>query len=285
MLVEQTLLGVRDKVAMAIDRLRTFEPPEGYYLAFSGGKDSQCIYHLAQEAVVKFDAHYNLTTVDPPELVRFIKDNYPAVEMHIPDKSMWRLIEKKGIPTRQARFCCKVLKEGGGEGRIVVTGVRWAESTSRKNNRAVTEIIGKSKAEKMLFNDNDEDRRLFENCEKKGKRVINPIVDWNDHDVWEYLNNRNLKHCCLYDEGWERLGCIGCPLSGTEQMIKEFDRWPKYRDNYRRAITRWLPGYLERCKKRKANPCFTNANAWMEWWIYGTVRQKQCDGQMEIEDE
>ena len=37
------LFEKRDKVELAIMRLREFEPPEGYYLAFSGGKDSQCI--------------------------------------------------------------------------------------------------------------------------------------------------------------------------------------------------------------------------------------------------
>lgn len=40
MLVENTLWGKRDKVKIAIERLRQFEPEEGYYLAFSGGKDS-----------------------------------------------------------------------------------------------------------------------------------------------------------------------------------------------------------------------------------------------------
>ena len=71
--MEATLFGVYDKVETAIQRLRVFEPPEGYYLAFSGGKDSQCIYHLCKEADVRFDAHYSLTTVDPPEAVYFIR--------------------------------------------------------------------------------------------------------------------------------------------------------------------------------------------------------------------
>ena len=93
MLLDKTLFGTVDRVAVAIDRLRYFEPPEGYYLAFSGGKDSQTIYHLAKEAGVKFDAHFNLTTIDPPELVHFIKDNYPDVIIDRPKKTMWELIE------------------------------------------------------------------------------------------------------------------------------------------------------------------------------------------------
>lgn len=139
-LVEIDMFGTRiDKIQRAINRLRAFEPPEGYYMAFSGGKDSQCIYHLCQAAGVKFDAHYHVTSVDPPELVRFIREQYPDVAREIPhDKNgnpvtMWSLIEKKGIlPTRVARFCCAELKETGGIGRVTATGVRWAESARRR---------------------------------------------------------------------------------------------------------------------------------------------------------
>ena len=105
---------VRTKVENAIKRLQSFEPPEGYYVAFSGGKDSQCIYHLCQMAGVKFDAHYNVTSVDPPELVHFIKRQYPDVIFDLPryaDGSritMWNLIPRKGMPPiRKQRYCCK----------------------------------------------------------------------------------------------------------------------------------------------------------------------------------
>jgi len=94
MLKENTLFGETDKVSKAIDRLKAFEPEEGYYLAFSGGKDSVVIKALADMAGVKYDAHYSLTTVDPPELVRFIKEKHPEVEIVKPKLSMWKLIEK-----------------------------------------------------------------------------------------------------------------------------------------------------------------------------------------------
>lgn len=131
-LISYDLTGEKhDKVQTAIDRLRAFEPEDGYYLAFSGGKDSQCIYHLAEMAGVKFDAHYRITSVDPPELVRFIKRQYPQVALDYPrDKNgkvitMWNLIPRKLMPpTRLVRYCCTELKETGGKGRVTVTGVR-----------------------------------------------------------------------------------------------------------------------------------------------------------------
>ncbi len=270
MLVETHIDGyVRDKVAIAIDRLKAFEPEEGYYLAFSGGKDSQCIYHLAVEAGVKFDAHYNVTGVDAPELVNFIKKNYPDVSREMYKTSMWRLIERNGPPTRQNRFCCKELKEHGGEGRICVTGVRWAESVRRKNDRRVMEYMGKTKKTKILFDDNDKGRRLFESCQLKGKRVLNPIVDWLDEDVWEYLNSRKIEHCNLYEQGFHRLGCIGCPMAGTKGMLRDFKKYPKFYDNYKRAIERFLPAYFERCKEKEKEPFRKTAQEWMDWWING----------------
>lgn len=275
------LTELEHRVKTAIERLQAFEPPEGYYLAFSGGKDSQCIYHIAKEAGVKFDAHYNVTSVDPPELVYFIRDKYPDVICDMYENSMWRLIEKKGIPTRRIRFCCAELKEKGGEGRICVTGVRWAESVKRKSRKPF-EIVTKNQKDKKLFNDNDEDRRMFENCMQKGKRVVNPIIDWSDEIVWNYIHSRNLQYCSLYDEGWTRIGCIGCPNAGTSGMKKEFERYPKYYNMYFRAINRFIPSYLERCKKRNAEPFLKTAEEWMEWWINGKTddfTEKQIEGQ------
>ena len=136
-----------DKVELAIKRLQAFCPEEGYYLAFSGGKDSQCVYHLAKMAGVKFDAHYRVTSIDPPELVRFIKTHYPDVQFNRSYDTngkpitMWTLIPEKGIPpTRIVRYCCEELKETGGVGRVTVTGVRAAESGNRRKNQGVITV-------------------------------------------------------------------------------------------------------------------------------------------------
>ena len=142
----------KTKLEGTLERIKAFEPPEGYYVAFSGGKDSQCIYELCKMAGVKFDAHYRVTSVDPPELVQFIRDYYPDVAREVPhDKdgkpiTMWSLIEGEVMPpTRMARYCCERLKESGGEGRLTMTGVRWAESVNRRANQGLVTIIGKPK--------------------------------------------------------------------------------------------------------------------------------------------
>lgn len=151
MLGQLNLWG-KNKVEVAIERMKMFEPEEGYYLAFSGGKDSQCIYHLAKQAGVKFDAHYRVTSVDPPELVQFIKRQYPDVHLDVPHyadgtpATMWNLIPVKQMPpTRIVRYCCQTLKETGGEGRATMTGVRWAESANRSINQGLIVMPKKSK--------------------------------------------------------------------------------------------------------------------------------------------
>lgn len=148
-LIEYNIFGSRcDKVKMALDRIRTFVPDEGYFVAFSGGKDSVVIKALCDLAGVRYDAHYNVTTVDPPELVRFIRKAYPDVIFDRPEMSMRQLIIYKQFPpTRLMRYCCEYLKESHGEGRITMTGVRWAESQNRRNNQGtVTMFNGKAAA-------------------------------------------------------------------------------------------------------------------------------------------
>ena len=157
-----------NKVEASLERIKAFEPKsgEGYYLAFSGGKDSVVVKRLMDMAGVKYDATYRVTSVDPPELVRFIKEQHPDVKREIPRYSdgkpitMWNLIPRKMMPpTRLVRYCCQKLKEPGGDGRMTVTGVRWAESSARKNNQGVVTITSKRIAKELK----DEDASFFVN--------------------------------------------------------------------------------------------------------------------------
>ncbi len=230
---------INDKAEVAKDRLREFEPPEGYALAFSGGKDSIVIYDLAVKSGVKFKAHYNVTTLDPPELISFIRSNYKDLKFNMPEMSMWSLILKKGFPpTRVVRYCCEVLKEGGGKGFYTITGVRWAESAKRSK------------------------RRIVEHCTTKNMITINPIIDWSDGEVWDYIKENNIAYCSLYDEGFKRLGCIMCPLAGTSNMLKEAKRWPKYYRAYLRVFDKMIEQGGDTYELWKSGQDV------MDWWIY-----------------
>lgn len=276
-MLNQLNISGLDKVQVAIKRLQLFEPPDGYYVAFSGGKDSCVIKTLADMAGVKYDAHYNHTSVDPPELIYFIRENHPDVKIEYPRYpdgtrvTMWNLIPKKKMPpTRLVRYCCEFLKESGGEGRFVVTGVRWAESSKRRN-RAGLELSNGTKTGKRIRidPDNPNNEELARYCPTKGKHILNPIIDWLDEDVWEFIRKYNVPYCKLYDQGYTRLGCIGCPMS--TKNAEELEKYPKFKRNYLRAFEKML---IELEKLGKTAGWQTPEDV-MNWWLQKGAQHDQ----------
>lgn len=280
----------------AIKRIQTAsEMSLAYYgkplvCTYSGGKDSEVMLELFRRGGIPFEVHNNHTTADAPQTVRHIREVFHKLEkegikceIEYPTykgkpTSMWKLIpEKKMPPTRMARYCCKVLKETGCQNRYIATGVRWAESTRRKQ-RTQFEKIGKSKKDRvtfsdevMLMNDNDEKRRMTELCMQKNKMVVNPIIDWRDSDIWEYIRSERLSVCELYDMGYDRVGCIGCPMAGKSRW-KEFADFPEYKKLYIHAFDRMV----------KINPKYSwqTGEHVFRWWM----EDENVEGQMELSE-
>ena len=295
-MIHQIDIYGKDMVEVSIERLKAFEPKEGYYLALSGGKDSVVCKKLCDLAGVKYDAHYNVTSVDPPELVRFIKQEYPDVKMEVKHWetdgifvkagqpiTMWNLIPEKLMPpTRILRYCCEYLKESGGHGRKVITGVRWAESPNRRKNQGLVSVRDATKSMTELAelymedfqmntkggivmnNDNDDTREFVEHCYRQAKTSINPIIDWKDSDIWEFIHEYKVPYCHLYDEGFKRLGCIGCPMSTHNK--KELELYPKYKQLYLKAFGKMIKA---RGIRGLESDNFTSPEAVMEWWLDG----------------
>jgi len=234
---------------IAIMRLKEFEPPEGYYLAFSGGKDSVVIKDLAFKADVKFDCHYSQGGIDPPELVKFIREYHPDTIIDRPSMSVWKAIMIHGMPRRQARWCCELIKEKHGGGRRVLTGIRWQESPRRRN------------------------RQMVEVCQTdKTKIFVHPIIDWTSKDVWAYIADEEVPYCSLYDEGFKRLGCVLCPMSRNTKV--EMERFPKLAMAWKRACYRYWEKQGEGVKR------WDNPEAFWQWWLSREgepkVNEAQC---------
>lgn len=269
----------------------------------------------------EFEVLNSHTTVDAPETVYYIRDKFKELEnmgikatiKYPHDKdgnfiSMWSLIEKKEIPpTRFARFCCKELKETSTPNRFIAVGVRESESVGRRG-RAVFATRGLRKKDayyyyyyshvKEVFEDdkarrieggvqdpNEEgvyDCRFISKAKHNDDLLCNPIYKWNDRDVWMFIQDRGLKYNPLYDKGFTRVGCIGCPLAGNQ--VQKLEMYPKYKQNYINAFDRML-------KKRRAagkddvtgktgNHRWTDGEAVYKWW----VRDDTIEGQMDIFD-
>jgi phosphoadenosine phosphosulfate reductase len=268
--------GLQEKIHISIERLKAFEKialqtsEEGFYLAYSGGKDSDVILKLAEMSGVKFKAYYSLTTVDPPEVVEKIKAD-KRITIVKPKTTMWKLIiKKKYPPTRLARYCCQELKENGGDGRFVVTGVRWAESNKRKNNRSVIETNAYRKYCNKV-NDNHEGLQLLEICSMRSKHILNPIVDWTDEDVWTFIRQEKVNYCKLYDGGFKRIGCIGCPLGAQKNQLKELENYPKYKEQYIRTFQKML----EARKKSGLKTEWNTGEEVFHWWVYSSEKTKE----------
>jgi phosphoadenosine phosphosulfate reductase len=206
-------------ITQSIDHIKKHQPKDGYYLAFSGGKDSIVCYDLLEKAGVDFEAHHAITSIDPKEVGIFLRKYYPEVERHHPTykgepTNFYKLVSMKGLPNRHVRWCCAYLKEVGGTGRTVVTGVRRAESNKR-SGRLVYQKFG-------------------------NKNILNPIVDWKDNDVWDLIHDNELPYPSLYDNGHDRIGCILCPLKCVHKRIRDYYEHPAHVRALERAIEIFL---------------------------------------------
>lgn len=286
------LLHKAEKLALRYDT------ENGYYLAFSGGKDSQALYHVAKLAGVRFQAHMNFTSVDPPQVIRFVRKQYPDVITHAPQKSIYQLAIERGIlPSMRIRWCCADLKETAGAGKVTLIGIRKAESARRAKRHEVEvsskkfsgsfEEFGEWQAQEL----EKREAKLIRKMKREGKKVnedefslkkdneircingkdsilVSPIFEWSEQDVWFFLNEVvKVPHCELYDMGYSRIGCILCPMSQYKQKIREMQDFPHVKRNWIKAIKAIRRGggirrriYLvEHSSERTCRTCQRNA--------------------------
>ena len=299
--------GLRQKMEHSVELLRkaeklalAYDAADGFFLAFSGGKDSQALYHIAQLAGVRFKAHFSPTSVDPPAVIRFIRKCYPDVEFLKLKESIYK---------------------------VTLIGIRKAES-SRRNKRNEVEMSSrkfsgdmdgfeawrKEKVIPSVANPDAIDSESVTGCIKgKDSLLVSPIIYWDDKDVWEFLNDvLRVEHCELYDRGYNRIGCICCPMSTYRQKLRELRDFPQIKRNWIKAIKAIRRGggisarlylveypkqsqsnlhrggqqhrnYLDRCYPFSDSPSLVGTEEDMEnkiaenifdWWISGKAYEK-----------
>lgn len=223
------LMSLSNLIPEAIDYLREHEPPEGYFVGFSGGKDSIVTWEVVCMSGVRHQAYYSCTGIDPPEVVKFIRKEHPEVKFLYPKMTFWEGIRRKHPPLRIQRWCCDVLKKDPGKCiplRHRIMGLR-AEESAKRASRPRTEEFGKQ----VLYK---------------------PIFYWRESHIWDFIESNNLPYPSLYDEDFDRIGCVVCPFICSPNMRKinqHKTRWPGIYRVFERVVTDWHQNYRKNPQK------------------------------------
>jgi phosphoadenosine phosphosulfate reductase len=231
----------RNQVLQAVEVIERFAAiSQKYYnkpitLAFSGGKDSIVLEHLAKSCMAKYQPVMVNTTIEMPSTLPFIRRNYPYVAIQSPPLNFADLVRKKGfLPSIKYRYCCNYLKKIKVERSIVLTGVRRAESWKRKSRGLVEKD---TRGKRVSFELNDIDTIVLDDCfSKRRNLIINPLIDWSDADIYEYISANSLELPSSYSLGYKRLGCVFCPLSSRSALKLDIEVYSAYVPFFLRLI-------------------------------------------------
>ena len=271
-------------------------------LTYSGGKDSDVMLQLALECMQpdEFEVQNSHTTLDAPQTVYHIREVFKELEAKGVKTTIWNkptknqdqttiwdlMVKTKYPPTRFARYCCEKLKENASPNRMIATGVRAAESRNRKGRDSFQ--VWTNQKDKRGYFSLDHVKEVFseaiEEAEEQNipvetkspwdctfvrmakenkKEVVNPIYEWTDDDVWNYINDRQIKVCELYSCGWKRVGCIGCPLSNRKEQLWKLGQFPQFEKAIRKTMDKMIAA---RKASNMSGRWQTGEDMWL-WWI------------------
>lgn len=240
------MITFEEKINKAIEDLRKYEPTEGYFVCFSGGKDTTVMYDLVKRSGVKYKAVHNFIAIEPPELIKHIEKNYPEVTIDRPEKNIRELIIYNGVPPfRNMRYCHRELKKGG-EGMTKILGIRAEEGPKRASRPYYTE-------------------------NKFGGHDFNLIIDWNVQEIWRYIYQFNLPYCELYDKGRKRIGCLFCPFGTYKQTKQDLIDYP----NIAKYLIDACQAAIDRRREKGLPDRFATGSDMFFNWISGGRADKE----------
>lgn len=258
-MLEKKIAESLDLLSKAENTALRMNPEDGFFLAFSGGKDSQVIYHLCKLAGVKFKAYYSVTGIDSPETIYFIRDNFPDVLFLHHKQNFFELVADKGLPTMQRRFCCERLKEHFGAGKCVLTGVRAEESKKRASYAAI-EIYSRRKEHQNKPKSRDEEwlMETEHQCIKgQDKLMIRPILNWTTSDVYQYLYKIQAKINPEYAKH-NRVGCMICPFANRKSIEIYEKEYPRFKEILMKSLKRFW--------EKQDEHYLDSPEEYYEWW-------------------
>ncbi len=187
-------------------------------VCFSGGKDSIVTESLVKMADISYALNSTLTGIDPPEMIKFIRNHYPQCTFVRPHLSFWHLITTHNPPAgtgRGIKWCCTKIKENPSNKIPIknrILGIRKEESPARAKYGRINHI--------------------------KNQTHFYPIFDWKEWQIWEFIEKYNLPYPKLYDEGFDRIGCVVCPNHHNRHAPYRA-RWPNHFKCFEKYVRIW----------------------------------------------
>lgn len=232
-----------DKKQLSIKFLQDNEPEDGFYLGFSGGKDSIVTKHLLILSGVKFISGYSFLGIDPPEVVKYIRQHHSDVKI-ITSPSFFKNVIKRGPPLIFKRWCCdtqKKLTQKDDIHKHVILGIRAEESPKRKKRGEIIEF--------------------------RDKIIYHPIFHWKEWEVWEFIEKHNLPYCELYDDpNIYRIGCCICPFMNEKERLYSIKKYPGYWKAYKKSLFTFYINIADKKSKEKAEDFYTHYPTFEEFW-------------------
>ena len=246
--------GVEDRIREAKAIVHAIGTHNELAISVSGGKDSIVLDWLVTQAGFPPDVAervYCNTGNECPDVIKFVRQEYPYVTMIRPEFSWFYSLVKRGLPTYHRRWCCAVQKEKPlraycGD-RVTLTGIRHEESFKRSKRRIIEQTRGK--------------------C--AGQLIVHPIIHLTEADVWHIIEANGLPCPAIYDEpGFSRVGCVVCPMRRMRQHAIWRRRYPRHYEVFEkfaaRVFEKWNWDELE----------FPDVEALLKWWYKGSVGKR-----------
>lgn len=184
--------------------------------ASSMGAEDQVI----TEMIAKLDREAKIFTLDTgrmfPETYDIIDRTNARykinIQIYFPERDqVEKMVNEKGInlfyeSIENRKLCCHIrkiepLKRALQGMEVWISGLRRSQSVTRK------------------------DVKLVEWDEGNGLLKINPLIDWTEDQVWDYVRKNNIPYHKLHDHGFPSIGCQPCTRAIEPHEDVRAGRW------------------------------------------------------------